>query len=161
VNFLKIIFWGFQRLFFCFWGFFTLNPENSYISYMKTKLNVFIIMILTRKVRCVKFFKLVWGKTFSKDFFNAWKVVCVRLILPKMSLLMSYIDKPNHVFYRWWSAMSSNKSWTHFEFMSWFMCKNHKNEYLCCIIFASPLIFVQCAYLLWLCRLDCQFIFKG
>lgn len=127
---------------------------------MKTKLDVSIVMILKRKVRCVKNFKPIWGKTFSKDFFNPWKVVCVRSILPKISLPMSYVGKSNHVFYRWWNATPSNKSWTHFEYMSWFLCKNHKNEYLCCIIFASPLVFVGCVYLLWLCRLDCQFIFK-
>lgn len=141
--------------------FFHIKSQKLTYFLYENKIKCFHCHDLKKEVRCVKIFKPIWGRTFSKDFFNMWKVMCARSILPKNSLLMTYVGKPNHVFYTWWNAMPSNKSWIHFEFMSWFLCKNHKNEYLCCIIFASPLAFVGCVYLLWLCRLDCQSILNS
>jgi hypothetical protein len=49
----------------------------------------------------------------------------------------------NHIFYtlRMVECRTINKH-GRLEYMSWFLCKNHKSGYLCCMSCASSLVFV-------------------
>jgi hypothetical protein len=52
--------------------------------------------------------------------------------------------------------------WNEFEFISWFLCEDHKNVNLCYMICASPFVcLLGYTCCLWICRLNYHLILRG
>jgi hypothetical protein len=133
-------FFGNQRLIFHFGINFHLIFGNSHLTWIEAKSCVVTNAseFLRRNIIRVKIFKMLWQKKLKT--FSRHGVVCGHRSCAKFGKLTLCYNL--HYYTSWVEKCFAINKHTNFEFLLWFLCKNHKSENLCYMICPFPLVFV-------------------